>query len=126
MIIWLGRGVLVLLAIIADVLLSGVIGAKLGFKDATIQIYAFEFVLAIVLFLPIWFLGRKWNSDVPVLVDKATGQEIEMKNVHTMFFIPMQYWAIIWPVALLAIFVLTPADRHTSPTAPQAGAVRSG
>ena len=78
--VWKGRGYLVLLAMIATILLAAVIGSALGFKDATTQMYVLEFIIAIVLFLPIWFYGTKWNSQTREFIDKKTGQEIVIKN----------------------------------------------
>src|SRR6266481_3060931 len=102
--IWQGKGYLVLLAIIADFILTALIGPALGFQDATIQIYVVEFVLALLLFLPIWFYGKKLNSERRTLIDKATGKEIVIGNYNRAFWIPMQYWAIIYPIVLLLIF----------------------
>lgn len=102
--IWQGKGYLVLLAIIADFLLTALIGSALGLQDATVQIYTVEFIIAVLLFIPIWFYGKKLNSQRRTLVDKATGKEVVLGNNNRAFWIPMQYWAIIYPVLLLLIF----------------------
>jgi hypothetical protein len=38
------------------------------------------------------FLSRPTNK---VIVDKTTGEEQPLRNYHTFFFIPMQWWAFI-------------------------------
>jgi hypothetical protein len=43
------------------------------------------------------------------MIDKATGQEVEMRGAHTLFFIPMKYWVwllVIAGVILLAVGIL--------------------
>jgi hypothetical protein len=105
-VVWQGRGYFVPLAIIADLALTGLIASALGFRDATIQTYALEFFLAVVLFMPLWVYGKKWNSERHELIDKATGKELVIGNYHRFFWIPMQYWAVIYPVALLLIFLV--------------------
>ncbi|HYS46631.1 MAG TPA: hypothetical protein VEM35_09340 [Rhizomicrobium sp.] len=104
--IWRGRGYLVFLAAIAALFLTAGIGSTLGLKDATAPIYAVEFLVTLAVFAPIWFYGRKWNSQSRVLMDTATGEEITFGNNHRAFGIPMQYWAFIIPVLLLVVFAL--------------------
>lgn len=102
--VWKGKGYLVILGMIATVLLAGIIGSAIGFKDATVQMYILEFIIALALFVPLWFYGKELNSKTMELIDKKTGKEFTIKNPHKAFWIPMQYWTIIWPVILLLIF----------------------
>ena len=30
------------------------------------------------------------------LIDKETGQEVVLRQVHTMFYVPMRYWAMFY------------------------------
>jgi len=49
----------------------------------------------------LWPLGRWMNAtESSLLVDVQTGQPVEHQvgGGHTLFFIPLQYWALIWPV----------------------------
>jgi hypothetical protein len=39
-----------------------------------------------------------------VLIDKETGEEITLREQHTMFWIPLRYWAIL--DAILGVIVL--------------------
>lgn len=55
----------------------------------------------------LWPLGRQMNASKFALVqDPQTGQFVEgqVGGGHTMFFIPLEYWAFIWPV--LGLFKL--------------------
>ena len=47
----------------------------------------------------IWPLGLWMNrSESRILYDEQTGQHVELAagGGHTLFFIPLQYWAFIW------------------------------
>lgn len=105
--IWKGKGGLVFLAIIIDFVLTGIIGPVFGFKDATTQIMLLEFTLAVILFIPIWIYGKKWNSEKRELIDKATGKEFTITNQHQAFWIPMQYWSIIYPAIIILILIFS-------------------
>jgi hypothetical protein len=53
----------------------------------------------------IWFSGRYLNTRPrPVLVNKATGAEVRQGTRHTLFFAPMEYWA----VPLIAFAAVSP------------------
>jgi uncharacterized membrane protein YbhN (UPF0104 family) len=104
-IIWKGKGILVLGAMILTVILSAVIGILTDIKDTTIQMYLLELITGILLFIPIWIYGKKWNSEKIEFIDKKTGQEFTVKNPHTFFWIPMQYWAIIFPALMIVFFI---------------------
>lgn len=95
--IWSGRGWVVFLAIIASGFLTL---AATGWEE-TARTQLVNFFFGILVSLPIWFYGKKWNSERRILIDKATGQEITTTNQHTAFGIPMQYWAFIFPALLL-------------------------
>jgi hypothetical protein len=105
--IWKGKGGFVFLAIILDFVLTAIFSLLLGFKDATVQIMILEFILAILLFIPIWICGKKWNSEKRELIDKATGKEFMVTNQNQVFWIPMQYWAIIYPVIILLVIIFS-------------------
>lgn len=56
--------------------------------------------------IPVWFLGKKWNDQpARTFTDNATGQQVEVQEVHSAFWIKMEYWAIIAAVVgLIVIF----------------------
>ena len=50
-----------------------------------------------------WHFGSRWNkNNERIVVDEKTGQRFKLKNNHTLFWIPMQYWGVI--LSTLAIF----------------------
>lgn len=54
-----------------------------------------------------WFLGKYLNNGpVKTVIDKETGEEIELRKTHSFFFIPLQYWGIIWSVVAIIAFIL--------------------
>lgn len=49
----------------------------------------------------LWPLGRWMNqTETRTLIDPQSGQTVELSTGggHTLFFIPLQYWSIIWAV----------------------------
>jgi len=105
--IWRGRGYLVFLAAISGFVLTAIVANALGFRDATLPTYLVEIAATAAVFAPIWVFGNKWNSVERVLIDKATGEEFPVRGRHSAFGIPMQYWALIWPVVIIGILGFT-------------------
>ncbi|MBO7419610.1 MAG: hypothetical protein J6U06_00620 [Spirochaetaceae bacterium] len=53
-----------------------------------------------------WFLGRYLNSRPGrTVIDKETGEELELRKEHSFFFIPLQYWGIILGILAIIAFV---------------------
>lgn len=103
MIVWNGRGYMIPLVFI----LSAFVGVML-IEDANL--------LALAVSLPVgvfcWVKGRKWNNASPKTYrDEATGEQIIVKPNHSLFWIKMQYWGVIfgllsirWVVAIIMDF----------------------
>ena len=52
-----------------------------------------------------WFLGKKLNGgEGRTLIDEDTGERIEIKNKHTLFWVKMEWWSIA--LAIFAIMML--------------------
>ena len=52
------------------------------------------------------FLGKWINNTKPkILIDKETGEEVILKNNHSFFFIPMEYWSIILVIGSVLILI---------------------
>jgi hypothetical protein len=52
-----------------------------------------------------WHLGNKWNNvQRRIFVDEATGQNVIIKGNHSLFWIKMQYWGVIF--SIIGIIVL--------------------
>jgi hypothetical protein len=51
----------------------------------------------------VWFLGR-WLNNKPekILIDPETGEQVVLRGGHSLFWIPMQYWAFIG-LAVMAV-----------------------
>jgi hypothetical protein len=93
-IIWSGWGILVPLIMALALLLAVPFegdSAKYGLAFS-------QFVAA----AGIWFVGKKLN-DKPgrVMIDQETGEALELKTKHSLFFIKMEYWAFV--VAAIAV-----------------------
>ena len=53
----------------------------------------------------LWWLGKRLNSAPGrELVDPKTGERLVLRRRHSLFWIPMQWWAI--PYLVVAAFVL--------------------
>ena len=99
MIIWQGFGFLAaLIPFVLLVLLS-------LFDKSNTFTYGNEFVLAISA-IAVWFLGKKLNgAKGKVLIDPETKQEVLLKDKHTMFWKPMEWYGLV--LGALATFVLS-------------------
>jgi hypothetical protein len=108
MIIWRGLGFLVAVIVfgfsLAANLISNVVGGE-GYWDQHRWLFSASLICSAVV---CWFLGSylKKRSD-RIAIDKQTGEEIVVnQSKHTLFFIPMHWWAPILAataVALLAV-----------------------
>jgi hypothetical protein len=92
MIIWQGRGGLTALFIILS--MAGVIGL--------INLTAWHgpdwityFAMALPAAAANAILAAKTPSEERVVLDKQTGQEIVLRQRHTLFWIPIKYWTFI-------------------------------
>jgi hypothetical protein len=89
MIVWRGRGFLVVIIAVAALILTQMAVDGMN-SEGYYSAHSFPQILAgIFAAIPIWFLGKKWND--------------ESDRRHELFFIPMQYWALI--VLALVIWV---------------------
>jgi protein-S-isoprenylcysteine O-methyltransferase Ste14 len=99
MIVWTGRGFLIVLVFIACMFL----GVSLFPKDMADYVFVFAGLLSAIFS---WFAGIAWNTKKDkVITDDETGQKILLKGgIHKLFWIPMQYWGII--LSILSIIIL--------------------
>jgi len=100
MIVWSGRGFLsVLVLILSFMFLVAIVP-----RDQSEYVFTLSFFTA---GLFSWFMGKKWNEqEGRIFIDKTTGQEINFKPNHSLFWIKMQYWGIIFGVIGLLILLL--------------------
>ncbi|MEO9849971.1 MAG: hypothetical protein ABJH72_16310 [Reichenbachiella sp.] len=98
MIIWTGRGILTPLILAVAIILTAAIPSK----EVASFLLPFAFIAAGT---ANWRLGNKWNNkEGRVIVDETTGQRTEYKPNHSLFFIKMQYWGILF-IALGGLMV---------------------
>jgi hypothetical protein len=54
----------------------------------------------------VWIVGTRLEKRPgKLLVDPNTGSNVELKGKHTLFWVPMKYWAIIWVVSSIGALV---------------------
>jgi hypothetical protein len=99
MIVWSGRGALsAIVLIVVFVLFAQILPS--AYSD-----YAFVVALFSTAGFS-WFMGKKWHGEPGrMVIDKATGQEIEIKPHHSLFWIKMEYWGVIFGVLGLVILI---------------------
>ncbi len=99
MIVWSGRGFLsVLVLAVVLVALTSVLP-----KEQNNLSYAISLFVAGIFS---WIMGKKWNeSNQKSLVDKETGEEIILKPNHSLFWIKMQYWGVIFGILGIVMLV---------------------
>lgn len=91
MIVWAGRGILSALVLVVLLFSTFIV-----FED-DFSVYHMEFsFLSAVLFS--WYFGNRWNNNERIVVDEQTGERYSLKKVHSLFWIPMQYWGVIFSV----------------------------
>ncbi|MEP2273864.1 MAG: hypothetical protein ABJH98_00315 [Reichenbachiella sp.] len=103
MIVWSGRGILTPLILLVALFLS------ISLSSDAVAVYTFPFSL-IFAGVANWYLGKKWNNkEGRIMVDEATGERVEFKSNHTLFWIKMEYWGVIFSaigvIQLITIFV---------------------
>ncbi|GAA4274746.1 hypothetical protein U6A24_21705 [Aquimarina gracilis] len=99
MIVWSGRGFLSIL-VLAVVLVT--LTSFLPKEQNNLSFAISLFVAGIFS----WIMGKKWNeSNQKKFIDKETGEEIILKPNHSLFWIKMQYWGIIFGVLGIVMLV---------------------
>lgn len=92
MIIWSGRGILTPLILVASILLF------ISVSSDEIGVYTFPLSILLAGVLN-WYFGNKWNNkEGRIMVDETTGERVEFKPNHTLFWIKMQYWGVLFGI----------------------------
>jgi len=93
-VIWKGRGVLIIFIVIAACLLmNGVTGSVFHDNDY-FQKHGWPKLAALWLAgATTWTLGNYLNTrPAKVMIEKATGKEVILRPEHSFFFVKMEYW----------------------------------
>lgn len=100
MVFWRGWGII---GILFPILVSGILAA-LGLSDENSK--WFYFIGLTLSAIPVWFIGKRLNKDKDeVFMNERTGQQFKLGNRHTLFFIPLQYFAVLYPLLGIVPFV---------------------
>jgi hypothetical protein len=107
LIVWQGLGAAAFVIPFGVMLIVGLTGPAL-IGQATFAQYGRIIVGASLLVgaLLVHLLARRLAlRPSRVLIDKATGQEVTLRERHTMWFIPIRYWAFFWAILGLVLIV---------------------
>jgi len=106
MVVWKGWGLLVVGFLFAFVLPTEfVVEHYLG--EGQYKALAWPIPLVFLLAaIPTTLLGMKFhNKPARILLDPETGEKVELKSEHSLFWIPMRFWGVIL-VGLSALIYL--------------------
>lgn len=109
MIVWSGWGILVVPLVAITVGLFTIVAGAAGMHNMVGMVAGFVAAAPLT-----WLLGRKLNGPDTsrTLVDPETGGTVVLQRRHSLFFIPVQYWAV--PCIILSgllLFVLMSAPK---------------
>lgn len=106
MIIWRGWGILVLLIAALFQWLGYAISSGLGNGSLEGDTQIIGYLLFLPAAVVIWFLGKYLNKP-KTYIDKATGQQVYSNGGrHSLFFIPMEYWAFIYVILAVVLTIV--------------------
>lgn len=109
MIIWHGYGILAAVIYGVAIVATGAAVDAIFGDDFYVDHGWPKALAGFVAAVPIWYLGIKFNvKDVRVLIDPETEEEVIIGGGHSLFFIPMQYWAFIF-LAISIVFAMDPS-----------------
>jgi len=96
MLVWKGWGLMALgIPVICSLLTGFIVNYHFGegFYKASSWPMPVAFLVSAI---PVFILGYKLNNKPGrIVVDIETNEQIELKTIHSFFWIPMQYWGII-------------------------------
>jgi len=110
MIIWRGVGFLVAMIGIASLALAEVISERITGDGQFYQHHGWVALIAMLVAAALTYgLHRLLLLEKGrVVVDKETGQEIVLRPKHSLFFVPVQLWSVIFVVFGLVFAVAGP------------------
>jgi hypothetical protein len=109
MLVWQGFGIAAALIpigliVVVTVLWGAIAGSSTpGERDSTLII-----ALAVLASAPlVYLLGKRLDARPGrTMVDKATGQEVVLRDAHTLFFVGMKYWAWLFAIGGIVLLVV--------------------
>jgi hypothetical protein len=108
LLIWRGWGILGLLIPILALGLGMMVAEAVAPSNAAVTgIVVFIFCLAGA--ATVWVVGERLNSRPGrLLVDPATGEKVVLRSTHSLFWIPLQWWAIVAVLFALVFAIAVP------------------
>lgn len=105
MIIWRGWGVLVLVLGAAALLLTQWLTRAISGDALYYQSHRWPTLVAMALAAAgTWVLHQALSRKQPrIVIDKDTGQEIAFRKEHSLFFIPVKWWPVIYVAVGVAV-----------------------
>ena len=112
LIIWKGKGLLVILALILGLIINSVFSNifslntqyKLGF-------ILYGIIITLLVALINYILTKKFvSTEVRTFIDEETGERIQVKDGSSFFFIPNKYWTFI--ILVLGILFTISESTH--------------
>ena len=96
MIIWKGWGILALIIpLVFSWTANFVIDSMYGVGTYKNSTWAMPLIIGLTSF-PVAIIGHKVNNEPGrILIDPSNNEKVEIKTVHSMFWIPLQYWAFV-------------------------------
>ena len=106
MIIWSGRGFLVAVIAVGALLLTQLVVDSISGDENFYQKNSWPKTVAMLVAALLTFVLHKFLSQEKprVLIDEETGQEFEIHGNHSLFFIPVKWWPVVF--VILGIFSL--------------------
>lgn len=93
MVVWRGYGIVVALLAFAALLLTEVTVESVFGDQTYYQSHGWPKFLALVVAAgAVWALARGLQGRDRIVVDKATGHELVLRDRHDLFFVPLRYW----------------------------------
>ena len=112
MLVWQGWGILVVGVAFALIVVVSAIWTVVFGETSVNNNYSVILGVAFLLSSPIiHVLGKRLEARPGrTMIDKETGQEVVLRDAHTLFFVRLRYWALISAVlgAVLLIVGLLP------------------
>jgi hypothetical protein len=114
MLIWRGWGILAILIPLVALGFGAMIGAALAPTNG-LAAGVVTAIFGLAGAATVWVVGERLNgAPGRLLVDPATGEKVMLRSTHSLFWIPLQWWA---PVAALFSIVFAIAMAQQSPKA---------
>jgi ABC-type antimicrobial peptide transport system permease subunit len=101
--IWRGWGILVVVYAFVAFVIGTIIGNSVG---GGLHAGASVGVCEVIAGVAVWFTGNRLNRNGDrMLMDPKTGAEVRVRRRHTLFWIPMQYWAPVLAIAGIIVLI---------------------